>query len=86
MSESILVLTGIITGTAFSLAGVGLGAYLMKRAYEHITNPHQIALTLNKSDDESRGLDGDVSFDWDSYDQYVSRAEDDDDDGGVPEA
>ena len=85
MQESILVISGVITGTVFSLAGCCLGAYLVKRAYQEITDPHQIAFKFTPKDDNSRGLnDEDGSYDWDSYDQYISRAEDDDD--GVPEA
>ena len=86
MSESILVLTGVLTGTVFSLAGCCMGCYLMKRAYEHITDPHQIAISLKQADD-SRGLpDGPETYDWSEYDGYIARAADDDDDDGVPEA
>ena len=56
----------------------------MKRAFQEITDPHEVAFKFTPKDD-SRGLgdEGD-GYDWDSYDQYIQGAEDDDD--SIPEA
>ena len=80
MHEVYLVLTGITFGSVFTLIGGYLGACLVRNTYLQLTEP----ATVN-TEDNSRGLpDETEAYDWDSYDQYVKGAKDDDDE--VPKA
>ena len=65
-------------------AGCLLGAYLVRRTYMDITHPSPLLLKLPGEQKETNPRDVE-GYDWDSYDQYISRANEDDDDG-LPEA
>ena len=86
MENSIIVLSGVIIGTLFMGAGCILGAYLVRRTYEDITNPQPLLVKLPGGKDNTQNPREVEGYDWDSYDQYISRATDDEDDEGVPEA
>ena len=83
MHESLLVLSGVIVGTSFTCIGCYLGAYLVRRTYEDITNPYppEVLLKLDKDEDIEIQPQG---YDWDEYDDYLKPPHDEE--GGEPEA
>ena len=85
MQEVYLVLSGITLGSISIAAGVLLGAQLVKKTYTAITDPEMIFNIEGDVQDNSWGLpDEAAAYDWDSYDQYVTAAEEEDEE--VPEA
>ena len=85
MQEVYLVLSGIVIGSISIAAGVLLGAHMVKKTYQAITEPDITFNLEGDAQDNSRGLPGEASaYDWDSYDQYIHAAEDEDDE--IPEA
>ena len=84
MQEVYLVLSGIAMGSISIAAGVLLGAHMVKKTYNAITEP-EITFDFDSNiQDNSRGLPSEAgAYDWDSYDQYTNAAEDDEE---VPEA
>ena len=53
MHESLLVLGSVIVGTSFTCIGCYLGAYLVRRTYEDVTNPYppEVLLKLDREED-----------------------------------
>ena len=84
MQESLFVLGGVIVGTVFTCCGCALGAYLVKKTYMEITNPHPQELLLKLDKDIESDTDNPQGYDWDEYDDYLKPPHDDK--GGEPEA
>ena len=85
MQEVYLVLSGLTMGSISVAAGVLLGAHMVKKTYTAITEPEMTFNLEGDAQDNSRGLPGEAdAYDWDSYDQYINAAEEDDEE--VPEA
>ena len=76
------VFGGVIFGTVITSACYHLGAGLFKRAYLDITAPYYIEELQQHQDSNNpnRGLSkGDEeAYDWSEYDNYIHRAEEDD--------
>ena len=84
MQEVYLVLSGITIGSISIAAGALLGAHMVKKTYQAIVEPEITFKVEGDTQDNSRGLPGEAdAYDWDSYDQYVTAAEEDDE---VPKA
>ena len=84
MQEVYLVLSGIVLGSISIAAGALLGAHMVKKTYQAIVEPEITFKVEGDTQDNSRGLPGEAdAYDWDSYDQYVTAAEEDDE---VPKA
>ena len=85
MESVYLVLAGITIGSAITAVGSLLGAFMVKKTYTAITEPPEFIVELNKdTEDNSRGLPDETgTYDWDSYDKYITAAEEDEE---VPEA
>ena len=86
MHESLLVLSGVIVGTSFTCIGCYLGAYLVRRTYEDITNPYppEVLLKLDSEEEQQLQSKQPQGYDWDEYDEYLRPPKDDE--GGEPEA
>ena len=85
MESVYLVLAGITIGSAITAVSSLLGAFVVKKTYTAITEPPEFLVELNKdTEDNSRGLPDETgAYDWDSYDKYITAAEEDEE---VPEA
>ena len=85
MEPVYFVLIGITIGVVVTAVGSLLGAFVVKETYSTITEPPEFIVDLNKdTEDSSRGLSSETdAYDWDSYDQYINNAEDEEE---VPEA
>ena len=84
MHESLLVLSGVIVGTSFTCIGCYLGAYLVRRTYEDVTNPYPPELLLKVDREDNTNTNQPQGYDWDEYDDYLKPPLDED--GGEPEA
>ena len=84
MHESLLVLSGVVVGTSFTCIGCYLGAYLVKRTYEDVTNPYPQELLLKVDSEDNANTNQPNGYDWDEYDDYLKPPLDED--GGEPEA
>ena len=75
MVESLFLLGGIIIGAVITHGGYLIAGKTIHRTYEELTQLPHIVLE-DKEQGRPELPDG---YDWSEYDQYVKRAEDEDD-------
>ena len=76
MVESLFLLSGMIIGAVITHGGYLIAGKTIHRTYEELTPPPHIIVEEDKEQTRPELPEG---YDWDTYDSYIQRAEDEDD-------